>query len=355
MIIITNNLNTERIEFTNIKIFKGYLKRSINDELLQQMNLINIAQQFPITIRYLESEEINSHTSVDDFLSYPHKQHIINEFKKLKFLLNESVYNFIENEITNNSIKMVVTDFSEFANVIQQRNMNNVQSDVVKYLFIKYTFGQTLNFAELANLKSALLNGKEEIDSFINESSLLVDKSIANLQNIEEQQKEYVDRFNKALETQKEQLTLQAPRKHWEQSMKSYRCSFIVFSCILLLITLLFIVFDYFAFIKLNSILSDTISDNSYIFRLSIMITTILSIELFFLNMIAKVVFNYLNLSQDANERVTLIDTYLSMLNSEQNILDETHKNIILQSLYARTENGLLKNSEIVIPFLNKS
>lgn len=355
MIIITNNLNNERIEFTNIKIFKGYLERSINDELLQQMNLINIAQQFPITIRYLESEEIKSHTSVDDFLSYPHKQHIINEFKKLKFLLNESVYNFVEDEITNNSIKMVGTDFREFANVIQQRNMNNVQSDVVKYLFIKYTFGQTLNFAELVNLKSALLNGKEEIDSFINESSLLVDKGIANLQDIEEQQREYVDRFNKALETQKEQLTLRAPREHWLDTMERYQKNFIIFIIALCVITLVFIGIDYFAFLKLNNILSETSTDSSYIFRLSIMITTILSVELFFLNIVAKVVFNYLNLSQDAKERVTLIDTYLSMLSSEQNILDETHKNIILQSLYARTENGLLKNSEIVIPFLNKS
>ena len=68
----------------------------------------------------------------------------------------------------------------------------------------------------------------------------------------------------------------------------------------------------------------------------------ILAIYTYLVRLIAKLAFSALHLMRDAQEREQLTYVYLSLINEKG--IDEKSRDIVLQSLFSRTETGLLAN-----------
>lgn len=137
-------------------------------------------------------------------------------------------------------------------------------------------------------------------------------------------------------------LMLSKPADYWEQratALKKDAQKWIIWLTVSVVIAvgiLLFIIF---------SISNDTIielfSNLGTGIKWSIVFISIISFLAFAIKIFSKLAFSAYHLARDAEERKQLVYVYLSLLND--NAIAEEERIIILQSLFSRSETGLLK------------
>ena len=135
---------------------------------------------------------------------------------------------------------------------------------------------------------------------------------------------------------------LSKPADYWEQratALKKDAQKWIIWLTVSVVIAvgiLLFIIF---------SISNDTIielfSNLGTGIKWSIVFISIISFLAFAIKIFSKLAFSAYHLARDAEERKQLVYVYLSLLND--NAIAEEERIIILQSLFSRSETGLLK------------
>ena len=79
------------------------------------------------------------------------------------------------------------------------------------------------------------------------------------------------------------------------------------------------------------------------IVRWSLIFIAFLALMAFAIRAVNKIMFSSLHLSRDAEERHALTFVYLSLLNEQGTSMDSEDRKLILQSLFSRSETGLLK------------
>lgn len=155
--------------------------------------------------------------------------------------------------------------------------------------------------------------------------------------------KESKTRLSELERTYEEKLKLEKPAKYWQKKSSAYylqasRAKNLLFGIVgiacLLLAAILCVAPDYIFKTVFDG-------DRLVVIRWSVVFITLVSLIAFAVRALAKYMFSSYHLARDAEERHTLTFFYLSLLKDTE-VKDDDRK-LILQSLFSRTETGLLK------------
>lgn len=179
---------------------------------------------------------------------------------------------------------------------------------------------QELRVQELwGNNKTELDKQREETNQFIEEKK---------------------NKFNDLEKAYGEKLSLSEPAKYWEDMAKSYKWKGLLWLAISIVIAggiiagLIFLIINTQNLFEENSYWLDLIKDTA-------ILTVITSIAIYILRISTKLAMSSFHLSRDAVERKQLCHFYLSLI--KNNAVSEKERALIINSLFSRSDTGLLK------------
>ncbi|WP_044211266.1 DUF6161 domain-containing protein [Flammeovirga sp. OC4] len=142
-----------------------------------------------------------------------------------------------------------------------------------------------------------------------------------------------------------EQLRLKKPAEYWAtratklhkdgQTALKYIVGLVIFSCITLYLLL---------WLTPEGMLLSFLKGNAQAIKWSVIYVTFISFLGYGINLVSKYMMSSFHLARDAEEREQLTYLYLALIKDDA--LEETDRNLVLQSLFSRSESGLLKSSD---------
>ena len=153
----------------------------------------------------------------------------------------------------------------------------------------------------------------------------------------------FQDAQNKAIELEnlyQEKLRLAKPAEYWKKSALKYAKQGYTFMTILVLWVVC-------GFVYVSNFFNSWLQGESHHLNLTtlegvVIFGTAITIYTLLAKAISKLTFSSMHLMRDSEEREQLTYLYLSLI--KENELDKTSRDIILQSLFSRTETGLLNS-----------
>lgn len=334
-------LNTE-LEFWNYKGIDN------NIMVCDYVKIINQTKNELDKLKSLPSSDNNLNllnTTVRNYISKCQISSITNLAKWFKQFANKNIYFF-------HGFKDAITDsMSSYSNYSQwhegyyygveyKNAIKSIEVLVANYgLSFKEAFDKTeKELTELVTNSSNL---------FYTQQQEIIDIKKSTLQEIEQEKKNFLDykqkkeqELNDLENLYQEKLRLSKPAEYWKNMSKSYRRSGILWLIISALISLiiiaglgLIIVYTPNLFEK-NSYWLDLVKDTA-------LLTVITSVAIYILRITIKLSLSSFHLSRDAREREQLAYFYLSLMESKG--ITEKERALIINSLFSRSDTGLLK------------
>lgn len=147
--------------------------------------------------------------------------------------------------------------------------------------------------------------------------------------------------------TYQEKLRLEKPAEYWHKTAAKHYKQGLLFLNLFVLSIILAIIIFYFSFIEWLGGRQIGIQLNTV--QGVIIFASLLACFAFYIKTISKITFSSFHLMRDAEEREQLVYLFLSLIN--ENEIEESSRNIILQALFSRSETGLLsKESSPTMP-----
>jgi hypothetical protein len=227
-------------------------------------------------------------------------------------------------------------------NASLQASISDLKNNFQKYL----SEADTQLVDHLSNSNKKVEDSVNRIDASLTEKNESFTKWFENTKN-EEWMKWHNSSMAKITDlenTYKEKLKLEEPAKYWSERATKLKGQGWRFLWILIGLVVV-------ACILLGVILwkaPDTIyatwfgSDKSAAIRWSVVYITLISFIAFCIRAVNKVMFSSFHLARDCEERYTLTYFYLSLLKDSK--VNDTDRQLIMQSLFSRAETGLLKD-----------
>lgn len=352
-----------------IQQIKGWEKyESLPSELNQSL----------IFFRYLNQEIenfLNSYTnesSADHLNSlFTRVRNNINARNSNIFTFDSSQVEFLLNVYSNNNSSFI----GAFTYLIGDLNQNITNKDIFNGYLSAYEF--TYKDSDLSKRHNSEKSSLQKLkDKFENSLPELDQQLVSHLKNTEERYVEYAaridgfqtdkektysdwfintkgdfetfdkgskDKLTELENTYKEKLKLEGPATYWSDRAKKLRRQGWMTLAILVLLVL--IVCD-----SLSQLLWRTPeqiyssffnNDKSTAIRWAIVYVTLISFLAFCIKALSKVMFSSFHLARDSEERHTLTYFYLALL--KDSTIEAEEKKLIMQSLFSRTDTGLLK------------
>ncbi|WP_028891337.1 DUF6161 domain-containing protein [Tenacibaculum sp. 47A_GOM-205m] len=218
-----------------------------------------------------------------------------------------------------------------------QEQLTESEKDLTEHLINANT--EYKNYVEaidtLKNNKETLINdwfeGNDENDGIKKELIKFFEESKGRRENLE-------IAYDKKLELSKPARYWQTKARIYFKNYKTARTILMVLIgfCAILLGAILIVAPDY--------IFKQVFNGNEVtIVRWSLIFIAFLALMAFAIRAVNKIMFSSLHLSRDAEERHALTFVYLSLLNEQGTSMDSEDRKLILQSLFSRSETGLLK------------
>lgn len=150
--------------------------------------------------------------------------------------------------------------------------------------------------------------------------------------------------FKQFLKRYEENLELEAPARYWSQKAKSYKKDGDRFRTILIISMSIILLFLIGILLMSPDYIFNVVFERNSIalIRWSIVFIVLISFFAVYIKALLKAMFSAYHLSRDAEERRTLTLYYLSLLKSDR--FEKEDRNMIVQSLFSRTDTGLLKD-----------
>ena len=222
----------------------------------------------------------------------------------------------------------------------EKRSISSLKSEFQNYISETESH---LN-EHLIKPKNSYAEHLKEIEEFKDEKKKLFDKWFLN-------SKETFNNFDnssttKILELEKlyqEKLKLEAPAKYWQiKSQKYFRDGNKARTILIWIIAITGIFLAIILITAPDWIFLHVFDQNvSVIVRWTLVFIALLSLIAYTIRAITKVMFSSYHLARDAEERHTLTFFYLALL--KDSAVDDEDKKLIMQSLFSRTDTGLLK------------
>ncbi|MFT7899917.1 DUF6161 domain-containing protein [Tenacibaculum ascidiaceicola] len=264
-------------------------------------------------------------------------------------------YDYIYDNINNNKIKNKlyykgIQKAYEFEDQDPDKKTSRVRNERSNLSRLRNDFRQLFINAEksffekIENQENQFEKQKKEILKWFEKSQIKEDdrfnKSIDNFKN---QQLKNLDKIGELESLYSNKLMLSKPAEYWDERAQKLKkeaslwIKSLSLSIILALTILLLIIFK----ISDNTII-ELFSNVGSGIKWSIVFISIISLLAFGIKIFSKLTFSSYHLVRDAEERKQLVYVYLSLLN--ENAISENERIIILQSLFSRSETGLLKD-----------
>ena len=145
-------------------------------------------------------------------------------------------------------------------------------------------------------------------------------------------------------ETYREKLKLEAPAEHWEKRAILLRSQ--GWNALIMVAFFVFIAVFILGFVLVHTpeqmYASWFNNDKSVAIRWSIVFVTLISFLAYAIRAVSKVMFSAFHLARDSEERHTLTFFYLALL--EDSNVEKEDRQLIMQSLFSRSDSGLLKD-----------
>ena len=264
----------------------------------------------------------------------------------------QGAYHFIiGSPRTNNKNEFIGTvlayEFESKELIDLQNRRNKEKRSITK---IRNQFVEQLNESE-TQLTEHLTNSTKDyndyvsqIDSFKKEKEDLFTKwfedSKEKFTSFDSESKTKIKDLEKTYE---ELLRLKKPAEYWSSRAKTLKkegwkaiywlIGLVGFACVTLYLLL---------WLTPEGMLLSFVEGNAQAIKWSIVYITFISFLAFGIRALNKVVFSSFHLARDAEEREQLTYVYLSLI--KDSAIEEKDKNLIMQSLFSRSDTGLLKD-----------
>ena len=192
-----------------------------------------------------------------------------------------------------------------------------------------------------ANLNASYTDSFHKQEERISTFTIQVEEKLSNINA--ESEKYFAERERRCSELEslyEEKLKLQAPANYWKELGRDYKGA----GWLWLIFSVLFAGTIIFGLIHTLKYLPYLFAEDAHwidIFKNSAIITVITSIAVYILRLFVKMAISSFHLSRDATERNKLTYFYLSLI--EKKAVTEKERAIILNSLFSRSDTGLLK------------
>lgn len=329
-----NNIKSQIIQFVN-----SYNKQSSNNLNSYWSNVVSYIER-------IHEKPLPYNLPQTEFLIKVYRE-LPNNFQgAYNYLLNTNNINLNSRDNLFGAILAYEYTFKDKTEISERRkseqsSISKIRNDFQKYL----TDSETQLIGHLNESNKKFNEYVTQIDDLKQNKNQLFDEWFENTKN-EQWQKWYTEKINKLQkleETYETKLKLEKPARYWEvKSRKHYLqgnkaknllIGLIIFSGIflgaILLISPDWIFFNVF---KGNS---------AALIRWSILFLSLISLVVFGVRIVSRIMLSSYHLARDAEERHTLTFFYLALLKDSE-IKDDERK-LIIQSLFSRSETGLLK------------
>ena len=230
-----------------------------------------------------------------------------------------------QDELGYSRLDKIATEFGNSKDLLVEE-ISNIKSE-----YEAWKDGASKEFQEkLDYVENCKVNCDESSKSILTECDNTLKATQAKAEILE---KTYADK-----------LRLSKPAEYWRTSAKAFRNQARWFEglTLLFIIVPIFLLFFYGKEFMDTWFSSDPNANITYNIPRMGIVVFILAIYTYLVRLIAKLAFSALHLMRDAQEREQLTYVYLSLINEKG--IDEKSRDIVLQSLFSRTETGLLAN-----------
>ena len=160
----------------------------------------------------------------------------------------------------------------------------------------------------------------------------------------EEFRQKYQERIKVLEDTYHKKLQLEAPAEYWDKLAKSYLCRGWIFMSIAFLSGA--VVFGWLMALLMDAeclpLFEHTKFDAATI-RASLIFVALMSVAGYLIHLFTRIAISSFHLSRDYRERFQLTRVYLALIKSGGVANDENTRQIVLQSIFSRSDTGLLK------------
>ncbi len=224
---------------------------------------------------------------------------------------------------------------------VEQRSISKIRTDFQNYLTVSEK--QLVDHLENANVKFD--EYAKQIDHLKSEKADAFNTWFVTIQN-EEWRSWYDNKLatvKKLEETYENKLKLEKPARYWEQKSTKYYSQGTQAKKLIIGVVIFSVIFlGVILTVSPDWIFKNVFKGNEVsIVRWSLVFITLLSLIAYTIKALSKYMFSSFHLARDAEERHTLTFFYLALLKDTE-VKDDDRK-MILQSLFSRTDTGLLK------------
>jgi len=198
--------------------------------------------------------------------------------------------------------------------------------------------------AHISKLKQDFKVHTDELDEFkTSKEKSVADWFISEKGAIEKFRKESQDNIDNIQASYRSKVELDEPIKHWTKRAKELRAkgNWLLMGILSVSLVFAFAVYLLLWHTPADLMISIFNGDKGAAIRWSIIFVIFISIFFVVARALLKFMFSNYHLARDAEEREKLTYLYLSMI--ENGALDKDERKIILQSLFSRSDTGLLK------------
>ena len=209
---------------------------------------------------------------------------------------------------------------------------------------------------ELSTMEETIPKRKNEVLNYMKSTSdefdIWKNDFKKNINNWRDEIDEWKERMEKKLtileNTYREKLKLEEPEKLWNEKAKNYGCAYKLWGFFVILLSGAIVYFvnkiitEFYFNSKLNSI-----SDNDMLnyFPKTFLFVGILSLALYVLRVFVKITLSNKHLQLECEQKAVLTRFYQALVYEGQNI-NENERLIIFNTLFSKTESGLIKLSD---------
>jgi hypothetical protein len=224
---------------------------------------------------------------------------------------------------------------------LEKKSLNQVRN----YFNKKINDNQKILSEYTNNVESNYTEHLNQLDKLKEEKNQKFEEWFENTQNEEwnkwyEEKIEIISRLEKTYETN---LKLEKPARYWQVKSDKYYEQANKAKTILIGVVIISAIFlSIVLFTAPDWIFQKVFKGNEVsIVRWSIVFITLISLLVYAIRALTKYMFSSFHLARDAEERHTLTFFYLALLKDTE--VNEEDRKMILQSLFSRTDTGLLK------------
>lgn len=358
---------------------RDYFKKIMDEIVSLIQNTKEITRESGLQRRW-ETISIFKNSGVKAILTYdsPNTKFLLNLAKEKPAYFDGAYAFILGNHRTNNKNDfigaMLAYEFESkgFSELANRRDKELESFKELKTNVIELTGDIDKQLTdELIDAKKMSAAHAKSIDSLINEKRQLYEEWFDGTDEspgIKDAYKEYIRKSTEKIrnleEAYDEKLKLSKPARYWNLKSERYYKNFKtarLFLYILIGITALPLIL--ILMIAPDYIFTNVFNGNEItIVRWSLILIAFLALMAFAIRAVARVMFSSLHLSRDAEERHALTFVYLSLLSENGSEMTEGDRKLVLQSLFSRSDTGLLKNdsgptmpNDILNKLINKS